>query len=81
MANPFTDHPHAVGETYKQHFGVAMSYALRLFAAGAAAFVHALLPFLFKSTASGMVKAMYANMTGRGAPAPLPPEARVPEKA
>jgi hypothetical protein len=68
----FTAHPHAVGESYGEHFGVAMSYSGRLFAAACAAFVHALLPFLFVSTASGATKSMYANMTRRGATAPLP---------
>ncbi len=49
-----------------------MSYAGRLFAASCAAFVHALLPFLFVTTASSAIKAMYANMTRRGATSPLP---------
>ena len=68
----FTDHPHAVGETYGEHFGVAMSYSGRLFAASCAAFMHALLPFLFVTTASRAIKGMYANMTSRGATTPLP---------
>jgi Family of unknown function (DUF6356) len=68
----FTDHPHAVGESYGEHFGVAMSYSGRLFAASCAAFVHALLPFLCVTTASSAIKSMYANMTRRGATAPLP---------
>jgi hypothetical protein len=68
----FTDHPHAVGETYGEHFGVAMTYAGKLFVASCAAFVHALLPFLFVTTASRSIKSMYANMTNRGATAPLP---------
>jgi Family of unknown function (DUF6356) len=68
----FTHHPHAVGESYGEHFGAAMSYAGKLFLASCAAFVHALLPFLFVTTASRSIKAMYANMTGRGATAPLP---------
>ncbi len=71
VKNPFTDHPHAAGESYGQHFGVAMSYSLRLFAAAGAAFIHALLPFCFRTTASGMVKAMHASMTSRVAAAPL----------
>jgi hypothetical protein len=71
----FTDHPHAVGETYTQHFGVAMSYSGRLFAASCAAFVHAFLPFLCVTTASKAIKQMYANMTSRGATAPLPTRA------
>ena len=67
----FTSHPHAVGESYGEHFGVAMSYSGRLFAASCAAFVHALLPFLFVTTASTAIKGMYANMTRRGTTSPL----------
>jgi hypothetical protein len=68
----FTDHPRDVGETYGEHFGVAMGYSGRLFVASCAAFVHAFLPFLCTTTASRAIKAMYANMTQRGATAPLP---------
>jgi hypothetical protein len=67
----FTDHPQAVGESYGEHFGVALSYSGRLFAASCAAFLHALLPFLFVTTASSAIKAMYANMTRRGATSQL----------
>src|SRR6185369_3509667 len=68
----FTEHPHQVGETYAQHFGVASSYSARLFAASCAALVHAFLPFLCVTTASRAIKSMYAAMTRRGATAPLP---------
>ena len=70
-SNPFTDHPAAVGETYLEHFGVAGRYAGRLFAAGFCAAVHAVFPFLFEKTASNAIKAMYGNMTKRGATQPL----------
>jgi hypothetical protein len=68
----FTAHPHAVGETYGEHFGVALSYSARLFRASCAALVHAFLPFLCVTTASKAIKGMYAEMTRRGATAPLP---------
>jgi hypothetical protein len=68
----FTAHPHAVGESYAEHFGVALSYSARLFAASCAALVHAFLPFLCVTTASSAIKAMYADMTRRGATTPLP---------
>jgi hypothetical protein len=75
MPNPIEDlfmaHPRAVGESYGEHFGVALSYSLRLFAAACAALVHAFLPFLFVTTASRAIKSMYANMTQRGATTPL----------
>ncbi len=73
MSNPFTRHPEALGESFGQHFMHAMSYSMRLFGAAGAAFVHALLPFLFEKTASNMIKAMYGEMTSRGATAPIEP--------
>ena len=51
----FTEHPAAVGESYRQHFAFASGIGLKLLAAGAAALVHAALPFLFKTTASSLV--------------------------
>jgi hypothetical protein len=69
--NLFTAHPDALGESYFQHLGHAMSYSGRLFAAGFCAFTHALLPFLFEKTASNAIKTMYGEMTARGATQPV----------
>jgi Family of unknown function (DUF6356) len=74
----FTAHPDALGESYIQHLGHALSYAGRMFAAGFCALVHALLPFLFEKTASNMIKQMYGEMTARGATAPLAPAKTYP---
>ncbi len=65
----FVAHPDALGETYLQHLGHAVSYAGRMFAAGFCALTHAIFPFLFEKTASNMIKQMYAEMTARGATA------------
>lgn len=70
QANPFTAHPHAVGESYTEHFGVAMSYSFRMFRAGFCALVHAFLPFAFEKTASTMVRQMVADMDRRIPAAP-----------
>jgi hypothetical protein len=59
----FTEHPDAVGESYVEHMGVALSFAGPLAVAAAAALVHAFLPFLCVSTASVTVKRLYARMT------------------
>jgi Family of unknown function (DUF6356) len=67
--NLFTHHPHAVGESYMQHFGVALSYSGRMFVAAFCALVHAVLPFMFEKTASGMIRTMVADMDRRMAPA------------
>ena len=61
----FTAHPSSINESYGQHFGVALSYAARLFAAGFCALVHAILPFAFEKTASGMIRGMVADMDRR----------------
>ncbi|HZH52777.1 MAG TPA: DUF6356 family protein [Microvirga sp.] len=66
----FTEHPEAVGETYLQHMGVALSFAFPLLRAGLAAVVHAFLPFLCVTTASTTVKRLHARMTNR-APRPV----------
>ncbi len=61
----FTDHLASVGEIYPEHMQVALSFALPLMRAAAAAYVHAFLPFLFTTTASGIVKTLYDRMTRR----------------
>jgi hypothetical protein len=66
----FTEHPEAVGETYFEHMGVALSFAGPLLAAGMAALVHAVLPFLCMTTASSTVKRLHGRMMNR---TPHPP--------
>ena len=62
----FLDHPRAVEETYLQHALFASRFALTLFTAALAALVHALLPFAFEKTASGIVARLYAKTHIRG---------------
>jgi hypothetical protein len=75
----FTEHPEAVGESYFEHMRVALSFAGPLLAAGLAALVHAVLPFLCVTTASGTVKRLHVRMMNR---TPHPPaqstEAKLP---
>jgi len=61
----FTRHPNSVGETYFEHFGVAMGFAGTLLAAAAICAVHAVLPFAFEKTASRMIAELYQR-TGPG---------------
>ena len=51
MSNPFTEHPHAVNETYGEHFGFAFKFGVKMTLGGLAALVHAVFPFLFITTA------------------------------
>lgn len=55
MANPFTDHPAEIGESYGEHFAAASSFGLTMVGAGLACMIHAVLPFVFTHTASKSV--------------------------
>lgn len=61
----FTDHPASVNETYFGHMAFAAWFASRLFMAGGAALVHALLPFMFETTASTIVRELYERTSKR----------------
>lgn len=61
----FIDHPASVNETYLEHMRFAGGFALTLFAAAGAALVHAIIPPLFESTASRLIKKMHARMEAR----------------
>ena len=65
LARLFTDHPASLGETYPEHMRASLGYAVPLLAAALAAFVHALCPFLFTTTASAGVKRLHARMSSR----------------
>lgn len=61
----FVDHPASVNETYIQHALFAGRFSFLLFGAGCAALVHAVIPSLFQTTASGMIEKLYAQMQSR----------------
>ena len=61
----FTDHPASVNETYFGHMAFAAWFASRLFMAGGAALVHAVLPFMFETTASRIVRELYERTSNR----------------
>ena len=58
IARLFTDHPATVGESYFGHMAFALRFAGLLSLAAGAALVHALLPFLCKTTASRIVQGL-----------------------
>ena len=62
----FTAHPASVDETYFEHMAFAGRFSGKLFAAAFAALVHAVLPFLFEKTASGIVGQLYHRTHNRG---------------
>jgi len=65
LMNFFTEHPESVGETYLEHFFVAIRFSFKLFLSSIAALIHAFIPALFKKTASRQIKKMYGQMTSR----------------
>jgi len=58
----FAEHPSSVGESYFQHMRSAHGFALRMVMTGLLCFVHGLLPFLFKQTASRQVEILHDVM-------------------
>ncbi|MFC6638137.1 hypothetical protein GV827_14160 [Sulfitobacter sp. JBTF-M27] len=66
FARLFLDHPAKVDETFFEHMLFALKFAGLLFAAGAAALVHALIPCLFEKTASGIIARLYERTHNRG---------------
>ncbi len=58
----FLSHPEAVGETYLEHQGVALTFAAELLAAGFACAVHALVPALFPRTASRAIERLHVRV-------------------
>jgi hypothetical protein len=61
----FLSHPESVNESYGEHFLFALGFALRLFGAGLAALVHAVIPCLFEATASRMICEMHQKIASR----------------
>ena len=66
LARLFTDHPASVDETYFGHMVFAGWFASKLFMAACAALIHALLPFLFETTASRIIRELYERTHNRG---------------
>ncbi|MDH3472673.1 MAG: DUF6356 family protein [Rhodospirillales bacterium] len=62
MFRAFTEHPASVGETYLEHMGMALSFALRLLLGSLACLLHAFLPFLFVKTGSGIIAGLHDRM-------------------
>lgn len=58
----FTDHPASVDETYLEHFGVALSFSLKLLFGGLVCLVHAIFPFLFIKTGSQVISGLHERM-------------------
>jgi len=65
----FCDHPASIDKSYAEHAGFAASFGMTLIAAGAAAMIHAALPFLCRDTAGNTVMRLHALIQARRASA------------
>ena len=65
MKNPFTKHPKSVNETYLEHMMCALKFAFKLECLAFCAFIHAVFPFLCKTTASDGIKELNDCMQKR----------------
>jgi hypothetical protein len=65
LPRSFVDHPRSVGESYGEHFTVALGFGLRLIGAGLACLVHACVPGWFTRTGSGAVRALARDLEER----------------
>ena len=63
--NPFTEHPHEIGESYAAHFANASAFGLRMVGGGLAVLIHAVFPFLFVRTGSRTMDKLHRRLTGR----------------
>ena len=62
MKNPFTTHPHSVGETYFEHGAFACRYGAKMTVGGLAALMHGVFPFLFETTGSRITRELNATL-------------------
>jgi hypothetical protein len=67
MGNPFTEHPHAVGESYLEHALFACRYGAKMTLGGIAAMAHGLFPFLFQTTGSRITRELNATLEASAA--------------
>lgn len=65
MGNPFTKHPHEVGESYFKHLVEALYLFVRLTYSGLVMIIHAFIPFLFTKTASNTIFYFHGRFTKR----------------
>ena len=61
----FRAHPQSVGETYLEHQHVALGFSAALLKASVACFIHALVPVLFKTTASRTIVELHQKIAAR----------------
>jgi len=61
----FTEHPKSIGENYWQHFRFAFHISLECIKISVLAFIHAIFPFLFLTTASDRLEKIWEAIQKR----------------
>lgn len=61
----FRDHPREVEETYVQHMVASAGFGFKLLRLAGAAFAHAVVPGVHKTTVSTAIRSMASDMGGR----------------
>lgn len=77
----FIEHPQAVGESYATHARHAAGFGLTMLLGGLACLVHAVLPFLFVTTGSRMIRDLHGRMGPRGRQAAAAARRAAPQPA
>jgi len=62
----FTDHPKWNGESYLKHMAFAFFYSSLFLLAATTCFIHAIFPFLFTKTGSGVARFILGSAEDRG---------------
>ena len=60
-----SEHYESIGETYLRHMWEAVTISVMLIIAAFACLIHALLPFVFKTTASSIIKNIINDLEER----------------
>ena len=68
ISKVFLEHPRSVGETYGEHFCVALQFSVSLLWASLACGLHALIPALCKTSASRAVAQLHYRMVTHRTP-------------
>ena len=63
----FLDHPRTVGETYREHFGVAAGFGAKMIWGGMKAVAHAFVPSICKTSGSDTVRSLHAKLVEKRA--------------
>ena len=65
MYNPFTKHPHSIGETYLEHMKIALNTAVKIQLIVLIIVIHAVFPFLFEHTGGEEIEKINEDLQHR----------------